>query len=633
MTVSTGAKKVFIAIVILAILGLIAWRIFNPPGPILDEVENAVRDRAAKDWETLEAQVPKNEMNEVYFGDMHVHTAFSFDAYIGGTTARPTDAYRFAQGDAIDVLGTPVKIERPLDFAAVTDHSEYLGELYTINEPSAVGHNTLHPRVIRGIGADTARQNEFFQKMVRNTGNEVKKHPRFFRGYKTTIKAWDIAISAAEEHYIPGKFTTFAAYEWTLGVNLAHAHRNVFFKDMVLPDYPISAIEATNEEQLWQSLDQFRSQGATVMAVPHNSNLSEGTAFPTTRVDGSPIDREYVQMRNKNEPLVEIHQAKGNSEVFAQFWENDEFANFENYNQGTPELRNYVRHALKRGLEYEEKLGINPYKYGLIGSTDTHNATPGNTEETDDYIGNHCQVDLRPETRVRRDWILEPSVKTYKAVNPGGLMAVWARSNTRSDIYDSMTKKETYATSGGRIKLRFFGGFDFKDHYDSYEDLVKEGYEHGVSMGSDLDYELSNIRAPKFIVWASKDAMSAKLERIQIIKGWYKNEELNEKVYDIALSNGRSPTLHSSAPDLGDIVDLSTGEVDPDAGDIELSTVWTDPDFDPNIRSFYYARVLEVKTPRYSLWDEIKHGVKYPDEVPKTIKERAWSSPIWYSPK
>lgn len=631
---SKRAKITLSIVLIAAIIAFIAYRTLNPPGPITDPVANPIRDRAIKDWAVAEASVPLNEMRDVLFGDMHVHTAYSFDAFIGGTTATPSDAYTFAKGGTINVLGEPVNIVRPLDFAAVTDHSEYLGELFSVNNKGAEGHNLFMTRYLRTVQNDTAEQAKIFSSLLRNTGTAEKSHPRFFRGYETTKKAWDIELEAAEKHYEPGKFTTFAAYEWTLGNGLAHAHRNIFFKDMQVPDYPVSAIEATNEEELWKALDGFRSNGATVTAVPHNSNLSEGSAFPLTRIDGRPIDQEYVQWRNANEPLVEIHQAKGNSEVYAKFWANDEFADFENYNQGEEDINNFVRHALKRGLAYEEELGTNPYKYGIIGSTDTHNATPGNTEENDNYIANHTIVDATPRERSTRDWILEPSVKVYKAINPGGLMAVWSKANTRSEIYDAMIRKETYATSGGRMKVRFFGGFDFRDKYDDYDELVAEGYAKGVSMGGDIQRASASKGAlsPRFILWATKDVMGANLERIQIIKGWYQGGEMKEKIYNVAVSDNRVIRPDGSVDDIGDVVDLDTGAVDPDKGDVTLSVVWTDPEFNPDHRAFYYARVLEVPTPRYNLWDEIRYGVKYPDFVPKTIRERAWSSPIWYNP-
>lgn len=630
------SKKLKIILAILALLviaALIAYRLLNPPGPVMDPVDNPISDRSAKDWAALEAAVDKNEMRDVYFGDMHVHTAYSIDAFIGGATATPSDAYTFAKGGTIKVLGEPVNIVRPLDFAAVTDHSEYLGELFSIKNKDAVGHNLFMSRYLRSVQNDSTARARIISSLLRDVGEAEKSHPRFFRGYETTKKAWDIELEAAESNYEPGKFTTFAAYEWTLGVGLAHAHRNIFFKDMVVPDYPVSAIEATNEEELWAALDLFREKGATVVAIPHNSNLSEGSAFPLTRVDGSPIDKEYVQWRNANEPLVEIHQVKGNSEVYAKFWENDEFADFENYNQGTEDINNFVRHALKRGLVYEEEFGTNPYKYGIIGSTDTHNATPGNTEENDLYIANHSVADATPQARSTRPWTIDPSVKVYKAVNPGGLMAVWSKANTRGEIYDAMIRKETYATSGGRMKVRFFGGFDFADAYESYDDMVSSGYSKGVAMGGDLR-KSTNLKkeSPRFIIWATKDVMGASLERIQVIKGWYENGQMEEKIYNVAASDNRTIQADGSIEDIGEVVNLATGALDPDKGDVTLSAVWKDPDFNPDLRSFYYVRVLEVPTPRYNLWDEIRYGVKYPDEVPKTIRERAWSSPIWYNP-
>ncbi len=621
------SKKVTIGLLILLALALIAWYAYSilfPSGPVLEAIPNPVRNRSAKDWVTIEKDIQQNPDRNLYFGDMHVHTNFSFDAYIGGVVADPGLAYEFAKGKAITVIDKEVKIQRPLDFAAITDHSEYFGELYSIQKKGAPNHNAYLPRYFRSIGFDTIKQRDMFYRLLRNVGKE-RAHLGFFGGYETTRSTWDVEIEAAEKHYEPGKFTTFAAYEWTLGSGFAHTHRNVFFKNMLVPDYPISALEAKNEVQLWASLQRFREGGSTVMAVPHNTNYSEGTAFPLTKADGSPIDETYVIRRSINEPLAEIHQAKGNSEVASVFWANDEFADFENYNSKKEVENDYIRWALKKGLEYKHKFGINPYQYGLIGSTDTHNGTPGNTEEDDDYIGNHSLVDSDPQVRVKREWILDIDKKTYDAVNPGGLMAVWAVSNTRTAIYEAMERRETYATSGGRIQLRVFAGMGFRDVYENHEAMVKDGYAKGKPMGSTLSESFD------LLIWAGKDPESANLDRIQIIKGWYDGAELQEKIFTVALSDNRMPSPDGSVIDNGAVVS-EQGMWDKSKGDTELQVVWKDPEFNPQDEAFYYVRVLELETPRWSRWDEIKYGVKYPDEVKDYIRERAWSSPIWYSP-
>jgi hypothetical protein len=357
------------------------------------------------------------------------------------------------------------------------------------------------------------------------------------------------------------------------------------------------------------------------MAIPHNTNLSNGDAFPSQQVDGSPIDENYIRIRSKNEPLVEVHQAKGNSEVSAQFWQNDEYANFENYEVGS-DPNNFVRHVLKRGIQYEEELGANPFKLGMIGSTDTHNGTPGNTEEYDEFIGNHLLVDELAERRASREWVLDPEMKVYEAVNPGGLAAIWAESNTRPDLYDAMMRKETYATSGTRIQLRFFAGYNYEISDTDYEALTNQGYSKGVAMGGDLEFRENDI--PSFLIWAAKDPLSANLDKIQVIKGWYENEELKEKIFDAVVSDQYVQNDLKA-------VNLETGEWDRTKGSPILSSVWQDPEFNKNLSCFYYLRVLEVPTPRWNLWDEINEGVKYPDSVPKVIRERAWSSPIWYT--
>ncbi len=618
------SKTIKIVLAVLALLAIIGFFVYKSlfPAMILDEVPNPVRDRATLSKNAAESAVPKNPNRNLYWGDLHVHTTLSFDAYIGGNRATPNDAYRFAKGETISVLEQEVKIDRPLDFAAITDHAEFLGELYSIHTPEAAGHNAAFARYFRSVGLDTTKQRQLFLASLDRV-SEAPSHMPFFQGFETTKKAWDIELEAAEKHYEPGKFTTFAAYEWTNGAAQSHIHRNIIFKDMKVPDYPISALEARDGESILSFLNEITEQGATVMAIPHNTNLSVGAGFAEKT-------KEYAILRNKFEPLVEVHQAKGNSEVHASFWEADEFANFENYTYDPASENNYVRYALKEGLRQKEKYGVNPHKYGLIGSTDTHNSVPGNTDEWSDYLGNHSLLDRDAKVRSTRDWVLEfgSGKKIEDALNPGGLVAVWAAANTRPEIYDALARKEVYATSGGRIQVRFFGGHDFVGNYENYDALVQDGYAKGVPMGSDLSKDDS---PPSFLIWAGKDPEGANLDRIQVVKGWYKNGKLSEKIYTVALSDNRRVNEDGSVPSNGAKVNMETGEWDKSKGAVSLQTVWTDPEFDANADAFYYLRVIENPTARYTLWDIIRYGVTYKASTPLTTQERAWSSPIWYT--
>ncbi len=607
-----------------------------PMGPVLDDVPNPISDKTRVSKSDQEKALPTNPLRNLYFGDLHVHTSLSFDAFIGGTLANPDDAYKFARGEAIEIFGKPVKIERPLDFSAVTDHAEMLGELITIQNPEEPAHNSLLARLFRSIyesdnqiGLDTARQRWLFELSIKRGGSEEKNHPNFFRGFETTTKAWDIILDAADKYYEPGTFTTLAGYEWTHTIGKAHLHRNILFRDMQVPDYPMSSFELRNEQALWKWLQKITDEGATCMAIPHNSNLAEGGAFSDRDENGNPITAEYAQLRQDFEPLAEIHQVKGNSEVHAAFWKNDEFAGFENYTHH-PREDNYVRWALKKGLEHEHHHGVNPFKFGLIGSTDTHSGTPGNTEENDEFIGNSAILDFYPEARANAGWALDPSLKVYEVINPGGLVAVWAEANTRGHIYDALKQKECYATSGSRIKLRFFGGQHFSSDLADHEAMLKEGYEKGIAMGGDLPSNIGD--SASFLIWAEKDELGANLDRIQVIKGWHKDDELHEKIFNVALSDNRVVNPDGSVLDNGATVNLETGAWSDDKGAESLLVIWKDPEFDPDAKAFYYVRVLEVPTASWQLWDQIRYGTQYPKHVPLTVRERAWSSPIWYSP-
>ncbi len=598
-------------------------------GPNLDPVPNPISDHGTHSKQFDISKVETNENKNVYWGDLHVHTGLSFDAFIGGTITTCDEAYRYAQGEPIAMFGRKVQLREPLDFAAVTDHSELLGETYSMITKGEKGHNAIIPWYLRGIyrtdselGVDTGKQRKIFNRIISLAGDTARNHLNFFAGYETTMKAWDITIDAAEKHYEPGKFTTFAGFEWTLADGNAHLHRNVIFKDMMLPNYPVSSLEARNEEALWKWMRTVEEQGGDLLAIPHNTNLAEGKFFNDLTWDGKPKNKEYAQMQQDFERLVEIHQSKGNSEVHPAFWKNDEFAEFESDAATIVKENDYVRFGLKKGVQLQRDLGTNPFKMGLIGSTDTHNGTMGNTEENDTAIGNVGILDIDPENRFIADWALTQTKKTYDVLNPGGLVAVWAEANTRDHIYNALQTREVYATSGNRIKLRFFGGNGF-DGSLTGDEMVSSAYQKGVPMGSDLTTVSGK---PQFLIWAKKDKFGANLDRIQIIKGWAdENGSVYEEIFDVAISENQ-------LSDKEEAVNLETGEWNRKNGSEELKVVWTDEDFNPDHHSFYYVRVLEVPTGSWRLWDQIRYGYDYANHKNLVIQERAWSSPIWYSP-
>lgn len=600
-------------------------------------IVNLISDKSLIEYDIKDKKVKTDELKNLYWGDLHVHTSLSVDAYIGGTLTNADEAYRFAKGEEIEMFNHKVKIRQPLDFCAVTDHAEMLGEMYSVQYPDAKGYGSLVSRYFRSIyrpekplGVDTIRQRKVIRRILKGADGDIK-HPWFFKGYETTKSAWEITLEAAEEHNKPGEFTALAGYEWTKGGGFTHLHRNIIFRDMMVPDYPLSAIELTDEKELWDYLKDITDEGATVMAIPHNSNFSNGQLFTENQINGKPYDTAYAKLRQEFEPVVEVHQAKGNSEVHALLWKNDEFAGFENYSANEIKKYNYLRFVLEQGLAHEEHLGINPFKYGMIGSTDTHNGTPGNTEENDTFIGNAAILDILPEGRRNTDWALDETIKVHEVINPGGLVAVWAEANTRGHIYDALKRKEVCATSGNRIQVRFFAGKDFKGAYENHEAFLEDAYENGFPMGGDLVLE-DNVK-PEFLVWAARDQFGATLDRIQIIKASYVDNEIEERIYNVKLSDDRVLNVDGSAPDNGAKVDMETGEWSKDKGDEELMVHWVDEDFDPALRCFYYVRVLEIPTASWRLWDQIRYDMEYPKDAELVIQERAWSSPIWYSPK
>ena len=575
-----------------------------------------------------EAAVRHNPLKDAYFGETHLHTGVSMDAFIGGNRLTPDDAYRFAKGEEVMVSGKLHRIKRPLDFCAVTDHSEFMGEAASLMNPGAPGYD--HPvaksfREAQDLETALGLYNEYVLKPLAGGGDP---HPPFFQGEKAIASTWQKNYEAAENHYEPGKFTTIHAYEWTSAPDGANLHRNVLFRDTNLPEFPYSSNESADPEDLWAWMQLQREQGRKLFAMPHNANESKGFDFPETTLSGEPIDEAYAQLRASMEPLVEMMQVKGNSEVVPQFWKTDEFADFENattiqdYNGRVFMKQNFVRYGLDRGLKYRADLGVNPFKYGFVGGTDNHNGSPGNVEEDNYRVGSHGLTDREPEARAKN--VLEGEMQIADT-NPGAITGVWATSNTRGAIWDSMLAKETFATSGPRIKVRAFAGQGFAPFYDSYEALVEDGYAKGVPMGGDY----TGTEAPQILVWAMKDPEGPNLDRIQIIKGWLENGEMTDTVIDVVASGDRMRADGSVEP-IDAPIDLETGQFNTEKGSAQLMGVWTDPDFDPAQEAYYYVRVLQLPTARWTLYDEIREGVTYAPEVKRQIVERAWGSPIWY---
>ena len=573
------------------------------------------------------------QSRQAFFGETHLHTAYSLDAYIAGTRLTPADAYRYARGDEIEVLGQRYQIRRPLDFVAVTDHAEYLGEMYSTLVTDAPGHDPPLLAELRGLSDLDEKRRWFLEYVVKNNRGATPAHPSFFAGPETVAGAWQVAVEAAQTHNEPGVFTAFIAFEWSGAPQGANLHRNVIFRDANVPQAPVSYIDINREDGLWKWMAELETLGIRSLAIPHNSNASKGLMFASSNASGDPVDREYAQRRAYFEPLVEMMQIKGNSEVHPRFWAADEFADFENadslekFSGRTLQKQNFVRHALIQGLAYQQSLGVNPFKLGFAGGTDNHNGLPADVEE-DDWPGGHGPEDGSVERR--RDggvggWA------DGKDLNPGALTGVWAEENSREAIWDAMKRRETFATSGTRIRVRFFGGNRLPDNPADADDLVRDGYARGVSMGGTLP---ATDQAPNFTVHALKDPEGANLDRIQIIKGWLDEAgNLREKIVDIVWAGDRNLDEEGRLPPVGNTVDLTTAGYTNDIGSPQLLGSWTDDAFDARQHALYYVRVLEIPTPRWSTYDAVRAGLPLLDSAPATVQERAWTSPIWYTPR
>ncbi len=581
------------------------------------------------------------------FGDEHVHTGWSGDAGMSGTTLGPEDAFRFARGEeVISTSGQPAQLSRPLDWMAITDHSDGMGVINLIRErdPEMMSDPTLKrwsDMMNEGGEAAAAAMMELI------AAQSNKKLPPLIMDPKFAKSAWERTTAIAEKYNEPGRFTAMIGYEWTSnaggGDNL---HRNVIYrdgKDKADQALPMTTFVSENPEELWKWMDGWEKKtGGKLLAIPHNGNLSNGRMFELQTFEGKPITRDWAEQRARWEPLFEAIQFKGQSEAHPSLSPNDEFtAGYELWDRGNLNLvpkdpgmiqYEYLREALKNGLTIEQQLGANPFKYGMAAGTDTHNALVAAEEDNffSKFSGGEPRADRWDEDAMKFG---DRVVKGWE-VTAAGYTAVWALDNTREAIWDAMKRRETYATTGTRLWLRFFGGYEFQAGDLDARAPAIPGYAKGVPMGGDLPRAPAG-KAPTFMVAALKDPYGGNLDRIQIVKGWVDaSGKTHEKIFDVAWSqpNRRKPGADGKLPDVGNTVDVAKATWTNTIGAPELGAVWTDPEFDPAQRAFYYARVIEIPTPRWTAYDAAFFKVKMAPEVPMVTRERAWSSPIWYTP-
>ena len=584
-----------------------------------------------------------NSLKNVYFGEEHMHTRNSFDAFAGGVTNTWDDAYRYAMGEetTLSTTGEKIKKRTPYDFVAITDHAEYFGVLKElINPESPLSKSDLAKQLAQGKSnpeAAAAAVTKLIYSLVSNNPLAEYVTPEL------RMSMWKTYVETANKYNQPGKFTTLLAYEWTSIPNGSNMHRNVFFRDRV-PDVVFSSFDSVEPEDLWTYLEFLRNQGIACFAIPHNSNVSNGWMFSEYKfqgpvgTDGGKIDARYARRQQALEPLFEIFQTKGSSDSHPLLSPNDELANYELFpnliSLGVPANITsgaFYRQGLATGMKIENETGYNPYKMGVTAGSDIHSGYQGNEEWN--FKGGHGTLDDTPEKRL--------SPKANAAGDKGyvfssaGLTAVWAEENTRESLFDAMLQKETYGTSGTMIRLRFFGGWNFDSGLTSDAEFVKKAYDQGVPMGKDLKQNLSGAKAPTFAIFAMKDPESGNLDRIQIVKSWAdaRTGYPKDKVYDVAWSGERQiDPATGKLPAVGNTVNVKKATYKNSIGTPQLNAVWTDPDFNPDIKCAYYVRVLEIPTPRWSTFDAMKLGVEPPKDVPTSIQERAWSSPIWYTP-
>ena len=617
------------------------------------------QDVGAPTKERLEQALPKPPYSPYadrdfptrpFFGDTHLHTSFSMDAGAFGARLGPKDAYRFARGEQVtSSTGQPVKLSRPLDFLVVTDHSDNMGffpDLFA-GKPDLLADPTgrkWYDMMQSGKGAEAA-----IEIIVAFSHATFPKDLMYFPGTRAYRSAWHETITAAEQFNEPGRFTAFIGYEWTSNTGGNNLHRNVIFRDngdkasQVDPFTVYPPYGSDNPAELWKWMEAYEKKtGGSVLAIAHNGNLSNGLMFPVVEAFGKRLDREYAEQRAKWERLYEATQTKGTGEAHPLLSPNDEFAAFEIWDKGNLDGSvakkremlefEYVRSAYKNGLKLEQQLGTNPYKFGLIGSSDAH--TGLTAMEEDNFFGK--TVPQEPSSHRIAGVFIDNRATGVKImdweVGSSGYAAVWAKENTRASLWDAMQRKETYSTTGTRMIVRFFGGWDFAAQDADNRLPAQIGYTKGVPMGGDLRAAPQG-KSPTFLVAALKDPIGANLDRYQIIKGWLdRNGNLHEKIYDVAWSGDRRPGSDGKLPSVGSTVDVPNATWTNTIGAPELIAVWKDPDFDPSQAAFYYGRVIEIPTPRWTAYDAKRYGVRPLPGTTMTVTERAYTSPIWYTP-
>ncbi len=626
---------------------------FEPDAGVSAQVpETTAADQEAR--KSFSPYAGRKYPTRVYFGDTHNHTANSGDAFAAGNRLTPEEAYRFARGEeVVSSTGVPVRLSRPVDFLCVSDHAEGLGimvEVYDGN-PAFASDETLARwgGMMQAGGSEAAKaQTEITSAQAQGTLPGPIKDPKVVGPIMKSV--WQEYTATAEKFNEPGRFTAMIAYEWTSVPKGNNLHRNIMFrdgKDKADQILPFSAWQSEDPEKLWEWMAKYEKKtGGKMLAIAHNGNLSNGRMFELVDFAGNPLSKDYAERRARFDVLQEVMQTKGNSETHPTLSPNDELANFgiAGWEYGnltledkpeTPEMRPYMylRGGLMQGLLQEQKLGANPFKFGFIGGTDVHNSLVA--IEEDNYFSKMPYQEPSRERwkhaskqgfgKTRYTWHYEAA----------GYAAVWATENTREALWDAMKRKEVYATSGTRMTVRFFGGWGFGPDDARTRNVAAAGYAKGVPMGADLPQAPAGAKAPTFLVAAMKDPLGGNLDRIQIIKGWVdKDGNGQEKIYEVAWGDAdrRKPGRGGKLPPVGDTVDVSRASWTNTIGDPELAGVWTDPDFDPSVRAFYYARAVEIPTPRWTAYDAVRFGIQMSPEVPMKHQERAWASPIWYTP-
>jgi len=586
---------------------------------------NTALEQGEQTRATTASAKPAKKPQRALFGDLHVHSSWSFDAFSLGVQTTPEDSYRFARGAAIPhVSGKTIALSGPpLDFLAVTEHAEYMGVTATLNDPNTPFRDVP---IIKDLLSDDQQV----------AASAITRFARSLQGENIISElnqpnvarpTWQRIVELADQYYEPGTFTTLIGYEYTSMPAGQNLHRNLFIRGPQVPDLPFTSFDSPNPEALWAWMDEQRANGVDLMSVPHNGNASNGLMYPLTNYDGTPMTPELAAARARNEPLSEVFQIKGQSETHPDLSPDDPFAGFEQFDrvlgrmqENSQPFGSFAREALKQGLVLESKLGVNPYEFGVIGSSDGHNSSSPHDEA--DYTGKIGIADGTAQARLL-EGLGSLSTPVTTRWGAAGLVGLWANNNTRDDVFNALKRRETFATSGPRISLRLFGGYSFTTA--DLANLASVGYERGVAMGQLLPASKSPATAPSFLVAAVQDPNGAGLERLQIIKGWVVDGVAHERIIDVACADGDAANSCVAAQPSDDCAA-------PPKGASQLQAHWQDPQFEPSQRAFYYARVLQVPTCRWSTYDAQTLGIPIPDHLPRTIQERAVSSPIWSKP-